>query len=126
VTGAVITEARLKLYQDAILLQTGNFNGGLYAVTSNWEEDEIIWNNQPTSSSESIALPTIYDTIGTWVTCHIEDFVKGWLEDSITNYGLLLKSIDESSEDSGARFISSVYVTDMTKHPILEIDYYVP
>ena len=31
--GAVITDARLKLYQDAILLKPGTFNGGLYYVT---------------------------------------------------------------------------------------------
>jgi len=124
--GAVITDARLKLYQDAMLILPGNFNGGLYKVTSNWEENEITWNNQPTSSSDSVALPTLYDTTGNWVTCHIEDFVKGWLDSSISNYGLLLKAIDESSEDTGARFFSSDYVTDITKHPILEIEYYVP
>ena len=124
--GAVITDARLKLYQDALLILPGSFNGGLYTVTSNWEENEITWNNQPTSSSDSVALPTLYDTTGNWVTCHIEDFVKGWLEGSITNYGLLLKAIDESSEDTGARFFSSDDVTDITKRPILEIDYYIP
>lgn len=124
--GAVITDARLKLYQDTILILPGSFNGGFYTVTSNWEENEITWNNQPTSSSDSVALPTLYDTTGNWVTCHIEDFVKGWLDDSISNYGLLLKAIDESSEDTGARFFSSDYVTDITKHPILEIEYYVP
>jgi len=123
---AVITDARLKLYQDAMLILPGSFNGGLYTVTSSWEENEITWNNQPNSSSDSVALPTLYDTNGTWVTCHIEDFVKGWLDGSITNYGLLLKAIDESSEDTGARFFSSDDVTDMTKRPILEIDYYVP
>lgn len=124
--GAVITDARLKLYQDTILILPGSFNGGFYTVTSNWEENEITWNNQPTSSSDSVALPTLYDTTGNWVTCHIEDFVKGWLDSSISNYGLLLKAIDESSEDTGARFFSSDYVTDITKHPILEIEYYVP
>ena len=123
--GAVITDARLKLYQDAILI-TGIFNGGLYKVTSNWEENEITWNNQPTSSSDIVALPTLYDTTGTWVTCHIEDFVKGWLDGSISNYGLLLKATDELSEDTGARFISSDNVSDITKRPKLEIEYYVP
>jgi hypothetical protein len=124
--GAVITDARLKLYQDALLVTPGSFNGGFYTVTSNWEENEITWNNQPTSSSDSVALPTLYDTTGNWVTCHIEDFVKGWLDSSISNYGLLLKAIDESSEDTGARFFSSDNVSDITKHPILEIEYYVP
>ena len=123
--GAVITDARLKLYQDAILLKPGTFNGGLYPVTSNWEENEITWNNQPTSSLDTVALPTLYDTTGTWVTCHIEDFVKGWMDGSISNYGLLLKATNELSEDTGARFLSSDNVDDITKHPILEIDYYV-
>ena len=124
--GAVIIDARLKLYQDALLLKPGTFNGGLYPVTSNWEENEITWNNQPISSSDIVALPILYDTTGTWVTCHIEDFVKGWLDGSISNYGLLLKATNELSEDTGARFLSSDNVTDITKHPILEIEYYVP
>jgi hypothetical protein len=124
-TGATVTDARLKLYQVSTLQQPGTFNGGLYLVTSNWEEDEITWNNQPTSSSSFVALPTLYDTTGTWVTCHIEDFVKGWLEGSITNYGLLIKAIDEFLDNTGACFFSSDYTTDITKHPILEIDYYV-
>jgi len=123
---AVITDARLKLYKYALLVLPGTFNGGLYPVTSDWEEDEITWNNQPTSSSTFVALPTLYNTPGTWVTCHIEDFVKGWLDGSITNYGLLIKATNESTEDTGASFFSSDYATDITKHPILEIDYYVP
>ena len=124
--GAVITDARIKLYQVSILLEGTFNNGGLYLVTSNWEEDEITWNNQPTSSSTFVALPTLYETTGTWVTCHIPDFVKGWLNGSITNYGLLIKAIDESSYITGASFYSSDYAADITKHPILEIDYYVP
>lgn len=124
--GAVITDARIKLYQDAMFFQSKTFNGAIYPVTSQWEEDEITWNNQPNSSSTFVTFPTLYDTTGTWVTCHIEDFVKGWLDGSITNYGLLIKATNESSEDTGARFPSSDNVDDITKHPILEIDYYVP
>jgi hypothetical protein len=124
-TGAVVTNAYLKLYQYNFL-GSGSFSVGLYKVTGNWGENSITWNNQPTSSSGAEAFRTIYTSTGTWRTWYIDDLVKGWLDGSISNYGMLLKPADEASNDKAAYFRSSDYTTDNTKRPKLGIDYYIP
>ena len=123
--GAVVTNAYLKLYQYNFV-GSGSISVGLYKVTGNWGENSITWNSQPTSSSEAEAFRTIYTSTGTWRTWYIDDLVKGWLDGSITNYGMLLKPADESSNDKTAYFRSSDYTFDNTKCPKLEIDYYIP
>lgn len=123
--GAVVTNTYLKLYQYNFL-GSGSLSVGLYKVTGNWGENSITWNNQPTSSSEAEAFRTIYTSTGTWRTWYIDDLVKGWLDGSISNYGMLLKPADESSNDKAAYFRSSDYTIDNTKCPKLEIYYYTP
>jgi hypothetical protein len=52
--------------------------------------------------------------------------VQAWLDGSITNYGVVLKDIDEASVNTLAYFWTSDYTTDTSKCPKLEIDYYIP
>jgi hypothetical protein len=123
---ARIVDADLKLYQyDS--LSSGNFQIGLYKVTGNWEENTMTCNLQPTSSSETEALRTVYTGSTTWRSWDIDDLVQGWLDGSITNQGMLLKSTDETLGSTlGIYFRSSDYTTDASERPKLEIDYYIP
>jgi len=123
---ARIVDADLKLYQYASL-GSGNFQIGLHKVTGNWEESTMTCNLQPTSSSETEALRTVYTGSTTWRSWDIDDLVQGWLDGSITNQGMLLKSTDETLSSSlGVHFRSSDYTTDVSKRPKLVISYYVP
>jgi hypothetical protein len=123
---ARIVNANLKPYQYSSI-GTGSFTVGLYQVTSDWGEDTITWNNQPTSSSEVEASCTLYAVSTGWRTWYsMDDLVKGWLDGSISNYGMLLKSTDETSHTMIATFWSSDYTTDISKCPKLEIYYYIP
>ena len=125
-TNARIIDAYPKLYQYSSS-GTGSFPMGLYQVTSDWEEGTITWNNQPTSSTEVEASCTVYAGFTGWRTWYnIGDLVQGWLDGSITNQGMLLKSTDETSLTMIARFRSSDYTTDISKHPKLTINYYIP
>ena len=123
--GAVVINAHLKLYQYNFI-GSGSLSIGLYKVTGNWGENSITWNSQPTSSSEAEAFRTIYTSAGTWRSWYIYDLVVGWLDGSISNYGVLLKPANESSNDKAAYFRSSDYTFDNTKCPKLEIFYYIP
>jgi len=123
---ARIVDADLKLYQYSSL-GSGNFQIGLHKVTGNWEENTITFNLQPTSSSETEALRTVFTGSTTWRSWDIDDLVQGWLDGSITNQGMLLKSTDETlSSTLGIHFYSSDYTTDASKRPKLEIAYYIP
>jgi len=120
-----ITDADLKLYQYNTI-GSDNFTIGLYKVTSNWDESTITWNLQPTSSTDAEITSNI--TVGaiTWKSWDIDTLVQGWLDGTISNYGMMLKDTDESSDNTIAYFFTSDYTTDATKRPILEIDYYIP
>jgi hypothetical protein len=120
-----ITDADLKLYQYNTI-GPDNFIIGLHKVTSNWDESTITWNLQPTSSTDAEITSNI--TVGaiTWKSWDIDTLLQGWLDGTISNYGMMLKDTDESSANTIAYFWTSDYTTDTTKRPILEIDYYIP
>ena len=124
-TDAVIVNADLKLYQYQTI-GTEGFVIGLHQVTESWEENMITWNNQPDylPSPES----TITVTVGalTWLSWDITSLLQGWLDGSITNYGVVLKDTDEPLGDTFIRCYSSDYPANPTLCPKLEITYYVP
>ena len=122
---ARLEDADLRLYQHDSE-GSGNFQIGLHRVTSNWQENTITHNLQPTSSSETEALITVYTGSTTWRNWDIDNLVQGWLDGSITNQGMVLKSTDETLTAIGIYFRSSDYTMDTTKCPKLEIDYYLP
>ncbi len=121
---AVIIHGNLMLFQN---YSSGTFDTGAYKVTSNWEESSITWNNQPNSSSEVEGAAYInINKNYTWSTWEIDDLVKGWWNGSISNNGILVKAVDESSNSKYVYFNSSDDIADVTKHPKLVITYYVP
>ena len=120
--GAVVTNAYLYLYQ---YYGSGSVSLGVYRVTGNWAESSIIWNTQPSSSSVAEDSYSFGSSTGTWRTWYIGDLVKSWLDGSISNYGILLKPTDESSNTTYAIFYSSD-TGDSTNRPKLVIYYYIP
>jgi len=126
---ARIINANLKLNQYD-QWGTGSFTAGLYQVTSGWEEDNITWENQPTSSSKveaSCTISAIATGSNVWRTWdNIGDLVQGWLDGSIINYGMLLKDTDEELNNMVAGFLSSNYNSVPSERPKLEVNYYIP
>jgi len=120
---AVVTSALLELHQFSFG-GTGSLSIGLYQVTSDWQEDTITWNNQPTSASEAEYTNVASSTLDAWRPWSIGDLVRGWSDGSISNYGMLLRAADEPATNI-AYFDSSDY-TDASKHPKLLINYYIP
>ena len=124
--GAIVTNANLKLYRYSYIGSLDSFTVGLYQVTSDWGEDSITWDNQPTSSNVVKASCTVYSISYGWRTWNIDDSVKGWLDGSISNYGMVLKPLDEVSNYDQVAFRSSDLATNSIDRPKLEIDYYMP
>lgn len=122
---ARVFDADLKLYQFNTL-GTDNFTVGLHKITSTWDESTITWNLQPTSSTSAEVTDNITAGATTWESWDIVALVQGWLDGTITNYGMMLKDTDESSVNTTAHFFTSDYTTDATKRPKLEIVYYIP
>jgi len=124
-TDVRVTDADLKLYQYSAN-GTDNFVIGLYKITNDWDESTIDWDPQPTSSTDAEITIDITAAAITWKSWDIDTLVQGWLEGTITNYGMVLKDTDESSVNTIAYFYTSDYTTDTTQRPKLEIDYYIP
>jgi len=122
---ARVTDADLRLYQYDTT-GTGNFTIDLYKVTSEWQEGTINWNSQPSYSTEAEYSCNITAGAVTWKSWDIDDLVQGWMDGTISNYGMVLIDTDETSVNTVAYFHSSDYTADTTKCPKLEIDYYIP
>jgi hypothetical protein len=122
--GAVIVNAELKLYQFNNS-GTEDFMISLYQVTESWVESTITWNDRPDyiSSPESTITATAGAT--TWLSWDITGLVQGWLDENISNYGMMLKDTDESSPNVSGCY-SSEFISEPTLRPKLEITYYVP
>jgi len=124
--GAVITEANLGL------CYWGTWGGpsisiGLYEVTESWVENSITWNNQPTSSGDAIDIQIIpKKETNDFVYWQITNLVKGWYEENIANYGIVLRDTDESSIDDIKCFYSSENYDRPLIRPKLIITFYVP
>ncbi len=122
---ARITDADLRLYQYDTF-GSDNFTIGLYNVTGDWDESTITWNLQPTSSTDAEITNNITAGATTWKSWDIDTLVQGWLDGTITNYGMMLKDTEETLVSTVTYFYTSDYTTDTTKGPKLEIDYYIP
>ena len=121
---ARVVGASLKIYK-YMEVGSGSNNAGLYQVTSNWKESAITWNNQPTSSTVAESSCIVSSVSTGWITWdNIYDLVQGWLGGTIANYGMLLKTTDETA-DLVVHCWSSDY-KDASKRPKLTITYYIP
>jgi len=121
---AVVVDADLKLYRYGGF-GTDSFTIGLHKVTSAWDESTITWNIQPTCSVDAEITSNITATVA-WKSWDIDILVQAWLDGNITNYGVVLKDIDEALVNTIAYFRTSDYTSDTSKCPKLEIDYYIP
>lgn len=124
-SNAVIVDAKMGLFY---YYQSGanTLNVALYKVQASWQEDNINWYNQPISSNIEEATIIIPDSpVNDFVYWQIDDLVRGWHDGSISNYGMLLRDNDESSNNGNVGFWSSDYNIG-NQRPKLVINYYVP
>lgn len=123
---AVILSADLSLYyyDNESISKSGAV--GAYRVTGNWDETIITWNTMPSAQSTSIATITVpAAATGDFLTWSISSLVQGWVDGSMTNYGLMLRDTNETSVEGYKLFRSSEWGTP-AECPKLEVSYYDP
>jgi hypothetical protein len=124
-SNVVITNARVGLYytSEDVTTQTAI---GAYAVQQAWTDSGTNWNDQPncaTTFADTHLMPaSVSNSFHYW---YITDLVQAWLDGALPNYGLVLKSVDESAEEGWVGFRTSDYST-ASDHPKLIISYYDP
>jgi hypothetical protein len=121
----VITSARVGLNYVSEDISTPTAIGA-YAVLGSWAETVITWSNQPafaTTLEDSHTLPTT--PTGNFHFWYITELVRSWYDGSLANFGLVLKSVDESTMEGWTGFNSSDWGT-AAERPKLVITYYDP
>ncbi len=143
IAGATVVSATLYLYAYTIV---NNHSVEAYRVLQDWVNNQVTWNIWKTGNSwftagcasaddaegdDSLSADRHVTALGTtsfpdtgdgnWYTWNITSLVQGWVDGSIKEYGLLLKSSNEVS--SNRVYIYSSESTQDGKRPYLEIEY---
>lgn len=84
-----IGRAVLKLYKDGHAGQTPSIS--VHRLTTSWDIATVNWNNQPLRQPGADAIQTIASDDGSLRNFEITDIVRGWINGTLTNNGLLVK-----------------------------------
>lgn len=97
--GAVITDARLNLYQYRFSADNGQgFRVSAHEVTGAWDQRTLTWNNQPKFKPEALDYLTLENTNGMAVpkTFDVTKLIRGWYNNPSSNHGIALKAVNEN------------------------------
>jgi hypothetical protein len=123
---SVVTDAELGLYYYRTVGGTVTAPIGAYTVLGSWNESNINWNNQPSFAVQSEYIRIVPATVtNNFIYWSLDDLVKGWADNTIRNYGIVLKDTDESTTEVWKGFYSSDWGT-VSQRPKLVVKYYDP
>ena len=110
--GASITSATFSIYVANNSGETVN----VHRVEQAWTETSVTWNTRP--NFDSVVSGSFTANSG-WQTVDVTDLVKGWMDGTYPNHGILLAQGDTTL----TKYHSSEYSDDVTLRPKLEICY---
>ena len=96
--GAVITDARLNLYQYRFSADNGQgFRVSAHEVTGTWDQRTLTWNNQPKFKPEALDYLTLENTNGMAVPkiFDVTKLIRSWYNNPSGNHGIALKAVNE-------------------------------
>lgn len=99
-SGASITSATLRLY----LVNSWDYPGKTrtittYRIASSWSESSVTWNNKP-SYAESYGSAGVTHGADVWYSFDVTNLVRGWVNGTWPNYGIMLRGPEWSGTDS--------------------------
>ena len=124
---AIITDAKLGLHYDWAYGTTTEGRIALYNVQQSWDENDITWSDQLSTSPNPWLITAIpgYAT-GDFLYLDIGiSNVQRWINGSLDNYGIMIRDYDENVAE-GLRTFSSSESIDADSRPKLVIQYYDP
>jgi len=77
-----------------------------YRVGSSWTESGVIWNSQP-SIAEAYGSASITSEAFGWYSFDVTNLVRGWVNGTLPNYGIMLRGPEVSGADSSWRSFST-------------------
>ncbi len=94
----------------------------VYRVSSTWSAGTVTWNNKP-AYAEAYGSSAIPSRTWGWYSFDVTNLVRGWVNGSFPNYGLMVRG-PESSDTSSARLgFATVEESETTYDPYLSFTY---
>lgn len=123
-SNAIISDADLSVYYDTAYGSNSTRSVEAHRITSSWVEGSLSWNNNYSSYVEDTS--TVGGPVKEWQSWDIDDLVGEWVDGTYPNYGVLLRSVNESGSSTNLlQFWSKDYLA-VNFRPILEVDYSIP
>ena len=98
-SGKSVSEAILWLRPaDSYEGQSSSFSIGVHSVLDQWEEESLVWANQPSRAPWSDFIITTSRTSLEPERVEVTEMVNAWLSKDSENFGFVLKSQDESRD----------------------------
>lgn len=126
--GDMIIDVSANLYlYNGFAYSTGFFEDeyvGIYEVKESWSQSTVTWNSRPNFYSPLIDYVKFDESSEPgWFSMNITKAAKRWFQNPDTNYGIMLKSVDEDSCRQCAAYFSSNYPSTATPRPAFQITY---
>ncbi|MCJ7620847.1 MAG: DNRLRE domain-containing protein [Anaerolineae bacterium] len=77
-----------------------------YRIASGWSESTVTWNNQPSFSTAYGSAP-VTDSAWGWYSFDVTNLVRGWINGTIPNNGVMLRGPEWSGSDSSWKGFST-------------------
>ncbi|MCK4315331.1 MAG: DNRLRE domain-containing protein, partial [Anaerolineae bacterium] len=106
-SGTSIDSAVLRVY----LVESWDYPGRTRTVTayrigSSWSESSVTWNTRP-SCAEAYGSDSVTHGSWGWYSFDVTNLVSGWVDGSLSNYGVMLRGPEVSGYDSSWRSFST-------------------
>ena len=127
-SGAIIVNAKINLYHNLNTGNSGHYGNNasyLQRITSSWNEFNVNWNNQPTTSTiNQVGLTQSTSTFQNYLNVDITALITDIWNNPSTSHGIAIRLQAEGSYRS-MKFTAREF-TDSTKHTWIEITYTMP
>jgi spore maturation protein CgeB len=99
---------------------------GCFPVLEPWEKEKMGWMTQPSLGEQPVAVKEIEgEAQSRWLSWEITPLVKQWLNKTLPNHGICLRSCDENKTAATIMTMASSYWTGSKSYkPYLAILYY--
>jgi hypothetical protein len=126
--GSIVQTALLSLYWNPTSSNIGHSqlsglnDATLSEIDAPWDEFMVTWMNQPaTTTQNQVYLPASSSNTQDYINIDVTAMIQGFVNDPLTNYGMMLKTFTETAWRS-LIFCSSDHA-DPTKRPRLEVTF---
>jgi hypothetical protein len=94
----------------------------VYRISNSWASSSVTWNSRP-SFGESYGSASIPSRTWTWYSFDVTNLVRGWVNGSFTNYGLMVRGPESSGNDSAQLGFATLNFSGTSYDPYLQITY---